>query len=176
MANGWVPTRRRENYSSRTQPVMFEVFVAPDGKKNEEGRWSRMKPFSAADIVLPAKVSVPPPAENRQQVIMDRSAREQMRSIVRFALRHRHLRPPLAPPPPPVIELTPPSSPPSPSPTQVRVGFLVAMPSQAAPAQDEEEDLPYLEFGTLDVGVVDAGKMSGTDDGVSEGADLGSKS
>jgi len=175
VANGWVPTRRRENYSSRTQPVMFEVFVAPDGKKDEEGRWSRMKPFSAADIVLPAKVSVPPPTENRQQVAMDRSAREQMQSIVRFALRHGNLRPPPAPPPP-VIELAPPSSPTSPSPTQVRVGFLVAMPSQAVPSQDEEEELPYLEFGTLDVGVVDAGKMSGTDEGVSEGTDLGSKS
>jgi hypothetical protein len=170
---------------------MFEVFVAPDGKKDEEGRWSRMKvrltrpakfgtkfalqPFSAADIVLPAKVSVPPPAENRQQVAMDRSAREQMQSIVRFALRHGNLRPPPAPPPP-VVELAPPSSPTSPSPTQVRVGFLVAMPSQAVPSQDEEEELPYLEFGTLDVGVVDAGKMSGTDEGVSEGTDLGSKS
>jgi len=148
---------------------MFEAYVATDSKNEEEERWSSLKPFSASDIAPPVKAPVPPPTVTSHHVPIHRAARDQMRSLVRL---HNPFRPPPAPPPQPAIELAPqPSVIPSPS-AKVRVALLVAMPWQEVSPQEEEE-LPYLEFGVLDVDVVDLGKMSG---GESERPDLGTKS
>jgi hypothetical protein len=46
---------------------------------------------------------------------------------------------------------------------------------EVLPQDDEEEELPYLEVGVLDVDVVDLGKMSSKED-ESARADLGTKS
>ncbi|KAJ7670655.1 hypothetical protein DFH06DRAFT_1320588 [Mycena polygramma] len=196
IANGtWVSPRPRENYAARPRPVMFDAYLAAaaDGKKEDEERWSAMKPFSASDVAPPRKTPVLPPMESPQapHEPIRRAARDQMRSVVRLYSPFRSLQlPPPAPPPPPMIELAPSSSsstsaPPrsSPSPTQLRVALLVAMPFEpSTPKQKEDdadaddEDLPYLEFGVLEADVVDVGRTSGGEEGVSAGADLDTKS
>ncbi|KAF8217520.1 hypothetical protein K438DRAFT_2881 [Mycena galopus ATCC 62051] len=172
--------RRRENYSTRPRPVMYEAYLAmPAGgnRNDDEERWGSMKPFSASDIAPPAKTPVQLPAENSQpvHVPMHRAARAQMRSLVRLHSPF-HSPPVPPPPPPPATELAAQSSVISAPPAKVRVAFLVAMPWQEVlPQDDEEEELPYLEVGVLDVDVVDLGKMSGKE-GESARADLGTKS
>ncbi|KAJ7306198.1 hypothetical protein DFH08DRAFT_902367 [Mycena albidolilacea] len=164
IANGtWVNPHRRENYNNRPRPVMFDAYVATDtGGKNEkeEERWASMKPFSASDCAPPAKSK--PPVESGEasgHPPIRRTAQDQLRlSLVR--LWHNPFRAPPAPPPPPAIE---PESQPDLIPSQVRVAFLVAMPWQGMSPkneEEEEEELPYLEFGVLDVDVADLGKLS----------------
>lgn len=118
------------------------------------------QPFSASDCAPAAKPK--PSAESGEASghgRIHRTARDQMRrSLVR--LWHNPFRAPPAPPPPPAIEL---ESQPDLIPSKVRVAFLVAMPWQGVSPkneEDEEEELPYLEFGVLDVDVADLGKLS----------------
>jgi len=154
---------------------MFEAYVASDAQTEEEERWSTMKPFSASDVAPPVKAPVHPPAVSPQHVPIRRAARNHMRSMVR--LNNPFRSPPApSPPPPPAIELAPqPSVVPSPS-AKVQVALLVAMPwQQLAPQDEDEEELPYLEFGVLDADVVDLGKVS-TSESESGRADLGTKS
>ncbi|KAJ7216747.1 hypothetical protein B0H12DRAFT_342991 [Mycena haematopus] len=183
IANGtWVPPQRRENYTIRPRPVLFEAYLAMGMhgskiKNDEEERWSSMKPISASDIAPPVKpVAVRPPVESAHNAHtpIRRAARDQIRSLVRL---HTPFHPPPVPPPPPPIELVP--QPPrisSPS-DKVRVALLVAMPWQeVSPQKDEDEVLlPYLEFGVLDADVVDLGKISGEGEGERERANLGTK-
>ncbi|KAJ7859385.1 hypothetical protein B0H14DRAFT_2747162 [Mycena olivaceomarginata] len=161
IANGtWDNPHRRENYSNRPRPVMFDAYVATDtGGKNEkeEERWASMKPFSASDCAPPAKPK--PPVESGEasgHPPIRHTARDQLRrSLVRAS----------APPPPPAIEL---ESQPDLIPSKVRVAFLVAMPWQGVSPkneEEEEEEVPYLEFGVL--------TLIG---GESERPDLGTKS
>lgn len=138
------------------------------------------QPFSASDIAPPTKAPVPPPLEIPQHSQIRQAAREQMRNVVG---RYNPFRTPAAPPPPPpppMIEVAPsPSNSASSPPTQVRVALLVAMPSQPVPPHgqdDGEEELPYFEFGVLDMDVVDAGRTSAVGEGVSARSDLETKS
>jgi hypothetical protein len=174
IANGtWAGPRRRENFSNRPRPVVFEAYIATESQNDDEERWSSLKPFSASNVAPPTKTPFPPPPASPHHVPIRRAARDQMRSILRL---HNPFRSPPPPPPPPTIELPPQSSViPSPS-DKVRVALLVAMPWQepSTPTLEEEEELPYLEFGVLDVDVVDLGKTSGVEGG-SERADSGSK-
>ncbi|KAJ7441089.1 hypothetical protein FB451DRAFT_119536 [Mycena latifolia] len=150
IANGWVPApRRRENtYTTRPKPVMFDAYVVVDEPKSRAERWTAMKPFSASDVVPPPTVPVSPPQPEPPQ-----PARP-TRSVFITPFRAP------SPPPPPTFE---PAPPPSPSnSTEVRVAVLVAMPSQDPP--QDAEDLPYLEFGIVDVELVDNGKMSSQSD------------
>ncbi|KAJ7719936.1 hypothetical protein B0H16DRAFT_393644 [Mycena metata] len=179
IANGtWPANRRRENYlATRKRPVMYETYVAPPrsggrSKHDEEERWSAMKPFSASDIAPPPMkpTPLPLPMSVAHTTSMQHSAAGQMRSVVH---RYNPFRSPPAPPspvelsapPPPLPPTDPPMSHTSYSPSQVRVAFLVAMPSppeqdQQLVEDDGEEELPYLEVGVLDVDVVDPGRMS----------------
>jgi len=154
---------------------MFEAYVASDAQTEEEERWNTMKPFSASDIAPPVKAPVPPPTVSPHHVPIRRAARDHMRSLVRL---NNPFRPPPAPPPlpPPAIELAPQSSVIPPPSAKLRVALLVAMPwQQVAPQDEDEEELPYLEFGVLDADVVDLGKVS-TSESESGRADLGTKS
>ncbi|KAJ6481309.1 hypothetical protein C8R47DRAFT_595359 [Mycena vitilis] len=200
IANGtWVSPRPRENYAARPRPVIFDAYLAAaaaDGKNEDEERWTAMKPFSASDIAPPGKTPALPPVESppAPHEPIRRVAREQMRSVVRRYSPFRPLQLPPPAPPPPMIELAPSSSSSSssaapcssPSPTQLRVALLIAMPFEpstpkpkvedAADGDDEDEDLPYLEFGVLEAEVLDTGRTSGGEEGVSAGADSGTKS
>ncbi|KAF7338842.1 hypothetical protein MSAN_02207100 [Mycena sanguinolenta] len=71
IANGtWIPPQRRENYSNRPRPLMFDAYLAMSAhgskaKNDDEERWSCMKPFSASDISSPVKpIVVLPPVES----------------------------------------------------------------------------------------------------------------
>ncbi|KAJ6596338.1 hypothetical protein DFH09DRAFT_1407508 [Mycena vulgaris] len=143
IANGtWVsPTRRREShYTTRPKPVMFDAYVAVDGKNGKEERWATIKPFFASDVAPHIKCPLPPP--HPETLLPSRAMRD---------VFYNPFRPPPAPPPP-AVEPVPPPLPAAA--TQIRVATLIAMPSQ------DMEDLPYLEFGVLEADVVDHGKMS----------------
>ncbi|KAJ7037800.1 hypothetical protein C8F04DRAFT_1091565 [Mycena alexandri] len=181
IANGtWPANRRRENYlATRKRPVMFDTYVAApqpgDGSKPDEGeeRWSAMKPFSASDIAPPPMkpAPLPLPVSVAHSAPMRQATLDQMRSVVhRYNPFHSPPAPPSpvepSAPPPPLPPTDPSMSHSSYSPSQVRVAFLVAMPSppeqeqQQLAEDDDEEELPYLEFGVLDVDVVDLGRTS----------------
>ncbi|KAJ7077608.1 hypothetical protein C8R44DRAFT_992879 [Mycena epipterygia] len=153
----WASPRRRENYSTRPKPVMFDAYVAAEGFKEEQERWSNMKPWSVSELArpLPSHV-VPPQPESQipQPVPLRRNPRGQMRSIF---LIHNPLRQPPIAPPPPAVELAP--LPSQPEASQVRVAVFISMPSQ------DTEELPYLELGVLHADIVDHGKMSSESDG-----------
>ncbi|KAJ6469316.1 hypothetical protein C8R45DRAFT_1016659 [Mycena sanguinolenta] len=186
IANGtWIPPQRRENYSNRPRPLMFDAYLAvgthgTKAKIDDEERWSSMKPFSASDISPPPvkSIVVSPPVESVHDLHapIRRAARAQIRNLMHL---HSPFHPPPAPPPPapPPIELIPqPTTIPSLT-EKVRIALLVAMPWQGVPQdkEDDEEFLPHLEFGVLDADVVDVGKASG-DEGERERANSGTKS
>ncbi|KAJ7154531.1 hypothetical protein C8R46DRAFT_1227369 [Mycena filopes] len=197
----WVPPgRRRENApGTRRRPVMFHAHV---GARNttldqaeveaKEVGWGAMKPFSASDIAPPP---LKPPAAVAPLIPAtdppgQRAARAQIQSVVRRYNPFRAPPPPplpVPPPPPPPLPTPPPPAASEPySPTQVRVAFLVAMPSPPPPLDQhhqqylyqqgqQEKDkggagdgggdeeglqLPHLEFGVLDADVVDPGRRS----------------
>ncbi|KAJ7112029.1 hypothetical protein C8R43DRAFT_153335 [Mycena crocata] len=170
IANGtWIPptVRLRENYTTRPRPIMFDAYAVP-GKGGLEERWNAMQPFSACDIVPPQATKAPvplplplPQADSIRTPLRD-AARDEIRSVVRLHNPFRRRPPPAPPPAPPPVEqaCTPP--PVEPDTRQVHVAFLVSMPS--LPPQNSE-DLPYIEFGVLEAGVVDRGKTSEQSEG-----------
>jgi len=129
---------------------MFDAYVVAEGAKGGGERWGIMKPFSASDAAPPPKITGTRTQPDAGQHALTRDAM----SLRGFGF-HNPFRPPPAPPPP-NIELAPSST--SFPPEHVRVAVLIAMPSQHA--EEEEDELPYLEFGVLDAEVVDTGKMS----------------
>jgi len=136
--------------------MMFDAYVAAEGSKEEEERWSNMKPWSVSELAqpFPSPVAAPEPeSESPQPAPLRRNPRDQIRSI--FLIHNPLRRPPIAPPPP-MVELAP--LPSQPDASQVRVAVLVSMPSQ------DTEELPYLEFGVLDADIIDHGKMSSESD------------
>ncbi|KAF7304028.1 hypothetical protein MIND_00634000 [Mycena indigotica] len=168
IANGtWIPPpmpfpggtgRRRHNpYAGLPKPVLFDVFLEANSEKLRESRWNGLQPLCVVSVPLHSdSVVSPTPLPNAPSTLPPSST-----SLVPRTLRtaYHYFYPPSPPPTPP------PSAPPIPEPkatelspsdpTVVRLGLLVAMPCPELSPHEEELELPYIEFGVVQVDVAD---------------------